>query len=231
MKPQLVMLPGLLNDDDLWRDQIAGLSDLVACHVGDVTRGRTLTELAEGILAEAAASFSLAGFSFGGYVALEILRLAPQRIERLALLGTSMYGDTPERAAARRALGRAARASGTFTGMNSRMLEAYVDRKHLSDDDLIGRILAMTRRLGRDVFIRQNAVERTDNVATLRQFRRPVLILCGENDRIVPPAIHHEMAKTAPSACLVVVPDSGHMVPMEQPHPVTNAMRDWLLRN
>src|SRR3954465_6662402 len=89
-RPQLVLLPGLLCDTDLWRDQIGGLSDLADCHVADLTRGETLSELAQTVLAEAAPSFALAGFSLGGYVAQEIARQAPDRIERLALIDTSI---------------------------------------------------------------------------------------------------------------------------------------------
>src|SRR3954462_9012381 len=101
-RPQLILLPGLLCDADLWRDQIAGLSDLANCHVADLTRGETLSKLAETVLAEAAPTFALAGFSLGGYAAQEITRQAPDRIERLALIDTSIRPDSPERTGARR---------------------------------------------------------------------------------------------------------------------------------
>jgi pimeloyl-ACP methyl ester carboxylesterase len=94
-KPELVLIPGLLNDADLWRDQIAGLCEVAACHVADITKGRTLRELAENVLATAPPCFSLAGFSLGGYVAQEIMRVAPGRVTRLALLDTSIRTDTP----------------------------------------------------------------------------------------------------------------------------------------
>jgi pimeloyl-ACP methyl ester carboxylesterase len=228
--PQLVLLPGLLNDAELWRDQIAGLSDVARCHVADLTQGETLPGLAEGVLEEAAETFALAGFSFGGYVAQEIVRLAPQRVERLALLDTSIRPDTPERAEIRRSVGQAALVPGRFGGLTDRMLPAYIDHSRLNDRDLIERIQAMTRRLGRDVFVRQNAIDRPDGWAVLRTLACPALILCGENDAITSPGSHREMAALIPGAQLVIVPGSGHLTPMEKPDAVTRALREWLVR-
>src|SRR5688572_7400525 len=93
----LILIPGLLNDADLWRDQVLGLSGMATCQVADITKGTTLRELAEGVLADALERFALAGFSLGGYVAQEVARIAPERITRLALLDTSIRPDTPER--------------------------------------------------------------------------------------------------------------------------------------
>ncbi len=226
----LLLLPGLLNDAELWRDQIAGLSDIADCHVPDLTRGETLEALAEGALADAPPLFSVAGFSFGGYVAQEIARQAPERIERLALLDTSIRPDTPERAAFRRGLTEAAQLPGKFQGITDRMLAAYVDRSRLSDEDLTRRIKAMTMRLGREVFIRQNEVERRDGEAVLRSLTCPILILCGESDQITPLADMREIAALSPHAELVVIPGSGHLTPMEKPEAVTQALRAWLAR-
>src|SRR3954451_10055400 len=96
-----------------------------------------LSELAQTVLAEAAPSFALAGFSLGGYVAQEIARQAPDRIERLALIDTSVRPDSPERAAARRSLIATARLPGQFKGITDRMLPTYVHPSRLSDSDLI----------------------------------------------------------------------------------------------
>ena len=229
-RPALILLPGLMCDADLWRDEIAGLSDWADCRVPDLTRGETLSELARTVLADAAPSFALAAFSFGGYVAQEIARQAPDRVERLALLDTSIRVDTLERAATRRALIAAARLPGRFKGITDRMLPTYVDPSRLSDDDLVGRIRAMNERLGRDVFIRQNtlALERPDGEAALRGLTCPVLIACGEHDALTPLSDHEEMAALWPDAELVVVAGSGHMTPMEHPHAVTEALSRWL---
>jgi pimeloyl-ACP methyl ester carboxylesterase len=229
MKTQLILLPGTLNDEELWRAQVTGLSDLADCVVADLSTGETLMELAENVLATARPSFALAGFSLGGFVALEIARLAPSRIERLALLDTSMRADTPKRVAERQALDRAARASGTFVGISRRMLAEFVHPDRLDDTDLTLRIQEMTRRLGRDVFLRQNAIVRTGGEQALRDLRCPVLILCGAQDAIAPLKLHQEMAAAAPQAKLVIIEGSGHMTPMEKPDEVTAAMRNWLI--
>jgi len=228
--PTLLLLPGLLNDAELWRDQIAGLADIADCRVPDLTRGETLESLAESVLAEAPPHFALAGFSFGGYVAQEIARAAPSRIDRLALLDTAIRVDTPERAAFRRSLTKAARAPGRFQGITDRMLASYIDASRLGDAELTGRIKAMTQRLGREVFVRQNEIERRDGEAALRALQCPLLIICGENDQITPLADMRELAEILPGAEFVVIPGSGHLTPMEAPDAVNGALRRWLAR-
>jgi pimeloyl-ACP methyl ester carboxylesterase len=228
--PQLILLPGLLNDAELWRDQISDLSDVVRCHVPDLTQGETLRELAETVLTDAESTFALAGFSMGGYVAQEIARIAPERIERLALLDTSIRVDTPDRAARRKALNDAARRPGEFIGISEAILKSYVDPSHLDDADLTGRIIAMTQRLGREVFLRQNSLEREDGEAALQALRVPLTIICGETDQITPAAGHRQMAKAIGCSHLLVIPKTGHMTPMEAPGPVNGALRHWLGR-
>jgi pimeloyl-ACP methyl ester carboxylesterase len=224
----LVLLPGLLNDDDLWADQIAALSGTVTCQVGVITQGETLPEIAHSALTAAPRHFALAGFSLGGYVAQEILRVAPERVTRLALLDTSIRPDPPERTALRRKLERAATAPGKFHGFGEHLLATYLDPTNHANDAVVARIRAMTERLGAEVFVRQNRLPRADGEAALRAFDRPTLILCGENDALTPRADHEEMARIAPAARLVVLPGCGHMTTLEAPGAVTDALRGWL---
>jgi pimeloyl-ACP methyl ester carboxylesterase len=228
--PQLLLLPGLLNDAELWRDQVTGLADVARCRVADLTRGESLRELAEQVLAEAEPTFALAGFSMGGYVAQEIARIAPERIERLALIDTAIRADTPERAAQRRAVNAAASHEGAFLGVADRLMASYVDPSRLADKDLTGRIQAMTQRLGREVFLRQNGLAREDGAAALRALRCPIVIICGEHDAITPLAGQHEMARAIGCTHMVVIPNAGHMTPMEAPQAVNAALRRWLAR-
>lgn len=224
----LVLLPGLLNDGDLWADQIAALSGAVTCQVGVITRDETLAEVAASVLAAAPPVFALAGFSLGGYVAQEILRQAPERVARLALLDTSIRPDSPERAAARRRLDRAATAPGRFHGFGEHLLATYLDPANHANEAVVARIRAMTERLGPEVFVRQNRLARLDGEAVLRAFAGPVLILCGENDLLTPRADHEEMARIARRPRLVVVPGCGHMTPLEKPEAVAEALAAWL---
>lgn len=224
----LVLIPGTLNDADLWRDQIAGLRDVAACRVADITGGESLRALADAVLAEAPDRFALAGFSLGGQVAQEIIRVAPGRVERLALLDTSIEGDSPLRIAQRAALQKSARGPGRFQGFSDRVLVDYLDPSHLADEAIVGRIRAMTERLGKEVFLRQISLDRADGADALARYPGPVLILCGENDRLTPLADHREMASLPERARLVIVPGSGHMTPIERPDDVTAALRQWL---
>ncbi len=227
-KPQLVLVPGLLNDADLWADQISGLSDIVSCHVADITQGGTLREVAQKVLDRTDPSFAIAGFSLGGYVAQEIARLAPERIERLALLDTSITADTPARTAERRSLDRMVQAPGQFNGFGKRLARTYLDPLNVDNKAMVGRIRAMTQRLGPEIFLRQNAMERKDGAAILRSLSCPILILYGESDALTPLEDHRAMLKLAPHAMFVAVPQSGHMAPIENPHAVTAALRAWL---
>ncbi|EIL98763.1 alpha/beta hydrolase [Rhodanobacter thiooxydans] len=224
----LWLLPGFLCDEDLWRDQLTGLADLAECTVADLGHADSIAALARQVLDAAPPRFALAGFSFGGYVAQEIARHAPQRIARLALLDTSFRADTPERLAQRLAANRTVSLPGKFRGMTEQLLPSFVAPPRLHDATLAQRINAMTLRQGREVFIRQNAMRREDGEAALRGLACPVLVLCGRLDALTPPALHEAMAALMPQARLVVVENSGHMSPMEQPAAVTRAMRDWL---
>jgi pimeloyl-ACP methyl ester carboxylesterase len=224
----LILLPGLLCDDELWRDQLMALKSSVRCKVADLTRQTTIEALAAEVLASAPATFALAGFSFGGFVAQEIVRRAPHRVERLALLDTSIRSDTDERRASRKALLQAANMPGAFKGIADRLLPTFIHPDRLSDVDLVDRIKAMTLRLGREVFLRQSAMERFDGEQALRTLTCPILILCGEQDVLTPLASHQDMVNGLPHARLIVIASSGHMTPMEQPDAVSSALRDWL---
>lgn len=226
----LLLLPGLLNDAELWRAQIADLSDIAACIVGDQTRGETMQAVVDDVLAQAPARFALAGFSLGGFVAQAILRTAPERVLRLALIDTSVHADSPERAAQRRTQQASVRLPGKLHGFGDTLMRSYIDASRLDDDVLVQRVRDMTARLGAEVFLRQSALDREDGHDVLAGYRDPLLIVCGANDRITPLAISEELHALVPDSTLVVLPDCGHLAPMEKPDEVSAAMRDWLLR-
>lgn len=227
-RPALILIPGLLNDAELWRDQIAGLQDQAECRVADITQGDDLEELARNVLASAPERFALAGFSLGGYVAVEMARQAPKRIERLALLDTAIVADSPERARNRRLLEEVAGMPGRFHGFGNQLLRSYLAAGNLRDETIVSRVRGMTERLGLDVFVRQSRIPRKDGSGVLAALKCPVLILCGEEDAITPLAGHVAMAALVPQARLVPVAGSGHMTPIEQPEVITRALRDWL---
>lgn len=224
----LLLLPGLLNDAELWRAQIADLSDIADCIVGDQTRGETMQAVVDDVLAQAPARFALAGFSLGGFVAQAILRTAPERVLRLALIDTSIHADSPERARQRQTQRASVRLPGKFHGFGDALMRSYIDASRLDDDVLVQRVRDMTARLGAEVFLRQSALDRVDGHDVLAGYRDPLLVVCGANDRVTPLAISEEMHALVTHSHLVVLPDCGHLAPMEKPDEVGAAMRDWL---
>ena len=229
--PPLLLLPGLLNDAELWREPVALLAGVADCRVGDFTRSASLEAAAAEMLAAAPPRFALAGFSLGGYVAQEMLRQAPERIGRLALLDTSCRADTPEQARRRASAARVAQlARGRFSGFGEHIAERFMAPAHFRDEAMVARVRSMTTRLGAEVFLRQNGWQRKDGRALLAAYPGPALVVCGALDQVTPPPLSEEMAALLPDGELVMVPDSGHLTPIERPQPVAAALRAWLAR-
>lgn len=228
--PPLVLVPGLLNDADLWHGPADLLRDAADCRVGEITGFASLQDAAAQLLAQAPARFALAGFSLGGYVAQEMLRQAPGRIVRLALLDTACQPDTPDQAARRASASRAVELGrGHFSGFGERIAERFLAPQHARDPVMVARVRAMTVRLGADVFLRQNAWDRPDGRAALAMFRGPALVLCGALDQVTPPMLSQEMAGLLHNGTLVLLPGCGHLSPIECPAEVAAALRQWLV--
>ena len=228
----LSLLSGALCDAALWRHQIAGLSDIADVRVGDLTRDDSVGAMATRVLAGLPPRFALAGLSLGGYVALEIMRRAPERVTRLALLdctarpeeaGLASFAETSE-AGARRRPGQAELSP---YGMLTTLL---VDPRRLADRRLATILGAMAERVGRKAFLRQQRAirERPDSRPMLASIACPTLLLGGRQDPVAPPRLQEEMAAAIPGAELVIVEDCGHLSPLERPEAVTAALRHWL---
>jgi pimeloyl-ACP methyl ester carboxylesterase len=225
----LVLLPGLLLDAELWRHQIADLADLATPIVGDLTRHDSIAAMATAMLAEMPDSFSLAGLSMGGYVAQEIMRQAPHRVLRLALLDTSARAETDEQRARRHGLLELA-GMGHFKGVTPRLLPQLLHPAHLADPALTEPVMAMAERVGPEAFLRQQTaiMGRRDGRADLARIACPALVLCGKQDLLTPPELHEEMAAAIPGATLVTIEQCAHLSPIEQPAQVNAALRRWL---
>ncbi len=225
-----MLLPGLLNDADLWRHQIDGLSDAVGdIRVPDLSRHETVRDLAASILAEAPERFALAGLSMGGYVALEMFRQAPDRVDRLALLDTSARADDDDQRRRRTGLIELAD-MGRFKGVTPRLLPMLVHTSRLDDPSVTGPIFEMAARIGRDGFIRQQKaiLSRQDSRDLLSTVTCPTLIACGREDLLTPPALSEEMAAAVPAARLEIVEECGHLPALERPERTTAMLRRWL---
>src|SRR5690348_15439437 len=225
----LVLLPGLLLDEALWAPQRAALTDIADMMVGDLTKEDSMAGMARSVLAVAPPSFALAGLSMGGYVAFEIMRQAPERVTRLALLDTSARPDTREQTASRRALMQMCE-KGEFKGVTRRLLPQWIHPSRVDDASVADVVLSMTARVGRDSFLSQQTaiIGRPDSRPGLSRIHCPTLVLCGHEDRATPVEVHREMAADIPNARLVIVPECGHLSPLERPEAVNAAFRTWL---
>lgn len=225
----LVLLPGLLCDRALWQGQIEDLADIADPWVADLTHDDSMTDMARRVLAGAPPRFALAGLSMGGYVAQEIMRQAPERVLRLALLDTGSHADTKEQTARRRGLIELAE-KGEFRGVTPRLLPVFVHPKRLEDKALVAAVTAMAERVGKDAFLRQQRaiMGRPDSRPSLGAIKCPTLVLCGRQDQLTPLALHEEIAALIPGALLSIVEECGHLSTMERPWEVSVHLRQWL---
>jgi pimeloyl-ACP methyl ester carboxylesterase len=226
----LILLPGLLCDEALWAHQTRYLADVADITVADLTGRDSVAALAADVLATAPQRFAVAGLSMGGYVALEIVRQAPERVVKLALLDTNARADTDKQRRRRRGL-MALADRGEFRGVTPRLLPMLIHPDRFGEEALTGEVMTMAERVGRDAFLRQQKLimDRPDSRPALSSLRLPTLVLCGRQDAISTLEMHVEMAEAIPGARLAIVEECGHLAAIERPHATTALMRDWLV--
>lgn len=229
----MLLLPGLMCDGAFWHPLQQGLPD-VACQVVDYGDADSLRAMAEAALAVAPARFALAGHSMGGRVALEIVRMAPSRVQQLILMDTGYLprAEGPPGEAertGRMALIKLANDSGV-RAMCQEWVKGMVHPGRLQDAALIDAIVAMFARKDAGRFARQqNALlTRPDASSVLAGLRMPCLLLCGRQDNWATVAQHAAMQVLATGAPLSVIEEAGHMVLMERPGPTTDAIYKFL---
>lgn len=216
-------------DARLFGPQIAELSADTTITVAPVTRGERIEEIASGLLDELPARFALAGLSMGGIVAMELLRRAPDRITRLALMDTNPLAETPVVAAAREP-----QIIGARTGRLEQVMREEMKPNYLAPGpyraEVLELVMEMALTLGPEVFVRQSRAlqRRRDQQGTLRKCKVPTLILCGAHDMLCPIKRHTFMAELTPYAELVVIEDAGHLPTLECPDQTTAALRKWM---
>lgn len=225
----LVLVPGLLCSARLFGPQVAVLWRFGAVIVADHRQGETIGAVAAHILAEAPPRFTLAGLSYGGYLAFELLRQAPERIARLALLDTSARPDTPEQTAARYAFIEMAE-KGRFSEVVDTLTPRFLQPSGREDPDLKEILNAMAFDVGAAAFVRQQKaiISRPDSRPLLPQIRCPTLVLTGDNDDLTTPEMAQEIAGGIPGAELTIVRDCGHLSTIERPEAVNAALTKWL---
>ncbi|MEM6305189.1 MAG: alpha/beta fold hydrolase [Pseudomonadota bacterium] len=229
MAEPLVLLPGMMCDARLFGPQIAELSADTAVMCAPVTQGERIEEIASNLLDQLPKRFALAGLSMGGIVAMEILRRAPDRITRIALLDTNPLAETPAAAANREPQIVKVRSGRLAEVMRDEMKPNYLAPGPFRND-VLALVMDMAETLGPEVFIRQSRAlqRRRDQQAVLRKCKVPALVLCGAHDQLCPVKRHEFMSELIPYARLVVLEHAGHLPTLEQPAETTQALRDWM---
>jgi pimeloyl-ACP methyl ester carboxylesterase len=225
----LVLVPGLLCSARLFAPQVAALWPLGPVMIADHRRDSDMAAIAKRILDEAPPRFALAGLSMGGYIAFAMMRLAPERIVKLALLDTSARPDSPDQKAGREKFIAMAEA-GKLMDVVDTLTPKFLHRDRAQDETLKGIVRTMARETGTEAFVRQQKaiMSRADSRLLLTSIRCPTLVLVGEGDELTPPELSKEIAAGIEGAMLTVVPDCGHLSTLEKPEAVNATLSAWL---
>ena len=225
----LVLLPGLMCDARLFAPQVAALSAEMSVTVADIGGHDTMAALAAAVLADAPPVFALGGLSMGGIVAMEVLRQAPERVAKLALMDTNALVEAPEMQARRGPQMDKARAGQLEQVMREEMKPNYLTEGP-QRAAILDLCMDMAMDLGADVFVRQSMAlrERPDQCDTLRGVRVPTLVLCGWDDRLCPVARHELMHALVSDSVLEIIEGAGHLPTLDQPEQTTVALRRWM---
>jgi len=225
----IVCIPGLACSSRLYAEQIPHLWTIGPVTIARHTQHRTITEIVSFILSSAPEKFALIGLSMGGYISFEIMRQAPERVTKLALLDTSARADTPEQSRLRRSqisLAPKISPSELFDDTFTRL----VHPSHHDDQRLRQIFRQMGEETGIEGFINQQTaiMGRVDSRPTLSAIHCPTLVLVGNDDQLTPPEIAAEIADGIAGAVLVNVPNCGHASTLDQPDMVTKALVGFL---
>jgi pimeloyl-ACP methyl ester carboxylesterase len=219
------LLPGLLCDETIWSDQREALGRVAEVIVPDFRYVDSISAMAQIVLDAAPERFSVAGHSMGGRVAIEVVRMSPESVERLALFDTGVHPRAANEESKRGELIELARAQG-MAALAARWLPPMLHPDH---GTLLTSLTEMVMRSTPDTFANQQRalLGRPDARSVLSTIRCPTLVLCGRQDTWSPVSQHEEIAAAIPGAKLVIVENCGHMSPVEQPGAVTAALLEW----
>jgi pimeloyl-ACP methyl ester carboxylesterase len=231
MKERLIMIPGTLCDAALFQYQTRDLSDIADCEVANHSSSDDLKAVAANILKAVEGDFSIMGLSYGGIIAFEIWRQAPQRIKRLILMNTNHKAPSEKaRTTQQRFVGMAY--LGEFREITTHFLkDTLLHPDHAKSLEIREIVLQMALNIGRDAFVRQVKAQlaRPDSTTDLPNIKCPTLIITGAQDDVCPVFLHQEMADLIPNATLKIMGNCGHLSTLEQPEIVNECVREWWL--
>jgi pimeloyl-ACP methyl ester carboxylesterase len=224
-----VLIPGLLCSARQYEPLLPAVWSYGAVTIADNRRDSTVTAMAQRLLAAAPDRFALAGLSMGGYVALEVMRLAPTRVTALALISTSARADSPAQVASRREQERAV-VAGRFGELVDAVYPVLVDPSNVERTDLADSWRTMAHEIGPDAFLTQleAAIGRPDSRPDLGSITCPTAVVHGIGDRLITSDNAVETADGIPGARLTLVPGAGHLIPQEQPVALAAAVGELL---
>lgn len=219
------MIPGTLCTERTFAEQVSGLEDVAEPSVPLPTEGGDLGTCAATILDRVPERFALLGFSLGGLVALEIMRRAPERVERLCLLATNPRGSTSQNFETWSRWRREAE-SGGFPAI----VEAHAEGVYNGNREARAAVMEMACAVGPKAFVKQLELleSRPDSRPSLGAISCPTLLVVGQHDRVTPPEVHEEMRSLIPGARLETLHACGHYAALERPQAVTKLLREWL---
>lgn len=222
----LVLIPGMMCDHRMWNSFDAGSREMIYALP---TACDSLQVLAASILEGAPERFALAGLSMGGIVAMEILKQAPQRVERLALLDTNPLAEDVL-TKARRNLHIAKVRNGQLELVLRQDMKPNYLAAGPNKTSILELCMDMALKLGPEIFLRQAKAlrDRPDQTATLTAFKGPALVLMGEDDKLCPRDRHELMHALMPQSTLVIIPHAGHLPPLETPEAIFAHLHNWL---
>jgi pimeloyl-ACP methyl ester carboxylesterase len=225
----LLLIPGMMCDGRLFGPQIAAFSAQRTIIVAQIGACDRVEALAASVLADAPARFALAGLSMGGMIAMEMLRQAPDRIERLALLDTNPLAEADDVKAQRDLQMATVRAGGLADLMRQDLIPRYL-AEGPGSDAIAALCYEMAMAMGAGVFKNQSRALQTrpDQQDTLRGYAAPALVLCGRQDGLAPVARHQLMAQLITGATLQIVEGAGHLPTLEQPAQTNHHFARWL---
>ena len=229
MQTTLVFIPGLLLTADLYAHQTEALKGAYPIHHAETKGMDTITAMAERALDETSGKILPIGLSMGGYITLEIARLAPDRLAGIVVMDSAANADDDDKIMQRKALIEMSKI-GKFKGVTRTLLPNLIAPQHLEDENLSKPIMAMAEEVGQENFTHQQIaiMGRRDQFDTLQRLNVPSLFMVGAHDALTPPKKARDMAAAAKNSRYVEIADAGHLPTMEAPDAVNQALIEFL---
>lgn len=225
----VVFIPSQLLTADLWAPQVAAFAGKANCTVANNSQADSIAALATAILKDAPQTFALAAHGMGGFIAFEIMRRQPERVEKLVLISTLASADTPAQTARRMGYLKLVEA-GAFAKVVEERIPMMLPPDRRDDQALVAQVRKMAADTGAEAFLRQQKaiMGRIDSRPSLENIKVPTLLIYGRHDGISTLAHQQEMLTGIKNARLEIVEDSGHLVPIERPEKASALIGNWV---